>query len=82
MSEATTKAALMTEHRDYIDGYAAGLADGRRIAPQPAVPVVPAGFALVPVEPTPEMWQAVDKFAHAGSVWDAMLAASQQKGKQ
>lgn len=40
MSEATTKAALMTEHRDYIDGYAAGLADGRRIAPQPAVPVV------------------------------------------
>ena len=40
MSEATTKAALMTEHRDYIDGYAAGLADGRRIAPQPAAPVV------------------------------------------
>jgi hypothetical protein len=36
MSEATTKAALMTEHRDYIDGYAAGLADGRRIAPQPS----------------------------------------------
>jgi len=42
MSEATTRAALMTEHRDYIDGYAAGLADGRRIAPQPAVPVVEA----------------------------------------
>lgn len=40
MSEATTRAALMTEHRDYIDGYAAGLADGRLIAPQPAVPVV------------------------------------------
>lgn len=40
MSETTTKAALMTEHRDYIDGYAAGLADGRRIAPQPAAPVV------------------------------------------
>lgn len=26
----------MTEHRDYIDGYAAGLEDGRRIAPQPS----------------------------------------------
>lgn len=37
---ATPKATLMTEHRDYIDGYTAGLADGRRIAPQPAVPVV------------------------------------------
>lgn len=58
MSEATTRAALMTEHRDYIDGYAAGLADGRRIAPQPAVPVVSdeqiescalaAGFSIEP----------------------------------
>ena len=40
VSKATTKATLMAEHRDYIDGYAAGLADGRRIAPQPAAPVV------------------------------------------
>lgn len=47
-----------------------------------AAPVVPDGFALVLVEPTPEMWQAVDQFAHAGSVWDAMIAASQQKGGQ
>lgn len=58
MSEATTRAALMTEHRDYIDGYAAGLADGRRIAPQPAVPVVtPESVSLIAKECTAPEWQ-------------------------
>ena len=45
-------------------------------------PGVPEGFALVPVEPTPEMWQSVNQFAHAGSVWESMLAAAQAKGGQ
>ena len=43
-------------------------------------PGVSEGFALVPVEPTPEMWQSVNQFAHAGSVWESMLAAAQAKG--
>ena len=50
---------------------------------QPA-PVVPDGFALVPVEPTEAMIQAgIDEMPHftdePGSVWSAMLAAAQQK---
>ena len=55
-------------------------------------PVVPEGFAIVPVEPTPEM-RLAGKRAIKGSettfegllavnAWSAMLAASQQKGKQ
>ena len=56
-------------------------------SPQPAAPAVPAGFALVPWEPTDAMVQAgVAEMPHftdePGPVWSAMLAASQQKGKQ
>lgn len=59
----------------------AGLAPHRIVTvyTRPA-PGVPEGFALVPVEPTPEMWQSVNQFAHAGSVWESMLAAAQAKG--
>ena len=58
----------------------------RLFAAQPA-PAVPAGFALVPVEPTEAMIQAgIDEMPHftdeTGPVWSAMLAASQQKGGQ
>ena len=56
-----------------------------RESPQPAAPVVPEGFVIVPVEPTEAMIQAgIDEMPHftdePGPVWSAMLAASQQKG--
>lgn len=55
-------------------------------AAQPA-PVVPDGFALVPVEPTEAMIQAgIGEMPHftdePGPVWSAMLAASQQKARE
>ena len=49
-----------------------------------APPTAPAGWKLVPVNPTPEMWKAAKSVPdpnppyppHYGLVWDAMLAAS------
>lgn len=49
-----------------------------------AAPAVPAGWKAVPVNPTPEMWQAAKTVPdpnppyppHYGLVWDAMLAAT------
>ena len=49
-----------------------------------ALSAAPAGWRLVPVNPTPEMWKAAKSVPdpnppyppHYGLVWDAMLAAS------
>ena len=49
-----------------------------------ALSAAPAGWKLVPVNPTPEMWKAAKSVPdpnppyppHYGLVWDAMLAAS------
>lgn len=56
----------------------------RLFAAQPA-PVVPDGFALVPVEPTEAMIQAgIDEMPHftdePGPVWSAMLSAVPKPG--
>ena len=58
---------------------------GTRLFTAKPAPVVPEGFAIVPVEPTAAMIQAgIDKMPHftdePGPVWSAMIAASQQKG--
>ena len=50
--------------------------------PSPAA-VVPEGYALVPVEPTPEMVEAGARWGsrrHAAGAWAAMLAAAERKG--
>ncbi|HCC5834852.1 hypothetical protein [Citrobacter farmeri] len=45
-------------------------------------PVVPDGYALVPIEPTAEMYDAGDRQLATKQVWDAMIAAApQQDGK-
>lgn len=62
----------------------------QRPAAQPTPePVVPDGFALVPVEPTIGMLIAgmehrisEEQPTHEHAVWSAMIAASQQKGGQ
>ena len=49
-----------------------------------ALSAAPAGWKLVPVNPTPEMWKAAKSVPdpnppyppHYGLVWDAMLAAT------
>jgi hypothetical protein len=60
----------------------------------PAQPAVPEGWKLVPVEPTKEMWDAVNKLDDqcAGGnydgkgcsieqAWDCLLAAAPEKGQ-
>ncbi|EBS4564761.1 hypothetical protein DOW39_06130 [Salmonella enterica subsp. enterica serovar Tanger] len=42
-------------------------------------PVIPAGYALVPIEPTAEMYDAGDSNLTTKQVWDAMLAAAPQQ---
>lgn len=46
--------------------------------PAPAVPAVPAGWQLVPVEPTPEMLASVELSMASGvsGVWKALLSAA------
>lgn len=45
-------------------------------------PVIPEGYALVPIEPTAEMYNAGDRQLATKQVWDAMIAAApQQDGK-
>ncbi|MES0296950.1 hypothetical protein KDV31_16795 [Citrobacter amalonaticus] len=42
-------------------------------------PVIPEGYALVPIEPTAEMYNAGDRKLATKQVWDAMLAAAPQQ---
>jgi len=46
--------------------------------PQPAPAAVPAGWALVPVKPTPAMLKAGIGWGMCAATWGAMLAAAQQ----
>ena len=39
-------------------------------------PVIPDGYALVPIEPTKEMYDAGDRQLTTKQVWDAMIAAA------
>lgn len=55
------------------------------VAPQaapPKQPSVPPGYALVPIEPTPEMCQSAQKAgffqSHVPIIWKALLSAAQQ----
>lgn len=41
-----------------------------------SAPAVPAGWKLVPVEPTAAMYEAGDQQLNTKQVWDAMLAAA------
>lgn len=43
-------------------------------------PVIPDGYALVPVEPKAEMYDAGDRQLATKQVWDAMIAAAPQQG--
>lgn len=42
-------------------------------------PVIPEGYAMVPKEPTAQMYDAGDRQMATKQVWDAMLAAAPQE---
>lgn len=44
-------------------------------------PVIPEGYAMVPKEPTAQMYDAGDRQMATKQVWDAMLAAAPQEVK-
>jgi hypothetical protein len=64
----------------WLDTYPVQRVDTRTAQPAPAAPAVPAGWQLVPVEPTPEMLEALATSLHAShrkpDGYRAMLSAA------
>jgi len=69
--------SAMCPHQHAVDDWRLHNSDGA--APQPAPAAVPAGWALVPVKPTPAMLKAGSGWGMCAATWGAMLAAAPQQ---